>query len=367
MDFSLTDEQQAAVDLARQILTDRGVPERLTEVEAGEDRFDRELWTDLAKADLLGLCLPEGAGGGGFGFLEASLLLYEQGRSVTPIPWWSAMSAAMAIGRWGDEAQQQAWLPSFVDGSGILVTALSEADGVDPTAPAATAKAEGDGYVLHGAKTAVPFAHVATGVVLTALVDGEPSLFVVPLDGVSRARQDTFNHEPHFHLDLDGVKVGADARLSGGAEAVGWLVDRATVLVCAVAAGVAEHGLHITAEYATNRHQFERPIATFQAVGQRMADGFIDTEAVRLSMLQAATLLADEHPAAAEVAVAKFWASQGGSRVGHTGLHIHGGISIDLDYPIHRHFLWSKQLEFTLGSGNAQLASLGAYLADTPV
>jgi len=98
-----------------------------------------------------------------------------------------------------------------------------------------------------------------------------------------------------------------------------------------------------------------------------MADGFIDAEAIRLSMLQAATKLAAEVDATAEVAVAKFWASQGGSRVGHTGLHVHGGISIDLDYPIHRYFLWSKQLELTLGSGTEQLARLGAHLAATPV
>lgn len=369
MDFSLTDEQQAAVELARQILGDRGLPERLTEVEAGDDRFDRELWADLAKADLLGLCLPESAGGGGFGFLEAGLLLYEQGRSVTAVPWWSALSAALAIARWGTAGAQDAWLPGAVDGSIVLTTALAEADGVDPTAPAATAEAEGDGFILRGAKTAVPFAHVASAAVVAATLDGEASLFVVPLDaeGVGRERQDTFNHEPHFHVELDGVRVNADARLGGGAAAVCWLADRATVLVCAVAAGVADRGLRITAEYATNRHQFERPIATFQAVGQRMADGFIDAEAMRLTMLQAATVLADEHPATAEVAVAKFWASQGGSRVGHTGLHVHGGISIDLDYPIHRHFLWSKQLEFTLGSGNAQLARLGEHLADTPV
>ena len=98
-----------------------------------------------------------------------------------------------------------------------------------------------------------------------------------------------------------------------------------------------------------------------------MADGFIDVEAMRLTMLQAATKLADEADATAEVAVAKFWASLAGSRVGHTGLHVHGGISIDLDYPIHRHFLWSKQLEFTLGSGNAHLVRLGEHLADVPV
>lgn len=370
MDFALSDEQEAAVGLARQILEDRGAPERLTEVEAGDERFDRDTWGELAKADLLGLCLPEADGGGGYGYLEACLLLQEHGRTVVPIPWWSAMVASMAIARFGEDAQRARWLPGVIAGDTLVTLALAEPGNVDPLVPTATATASG-GWVLQGTKTAVPYAHVADAVVLPAHVVGtaEVGLFVVPLDtpGVSLARQDTFNHEPHFHVDLDGATLAEELLLVHGVDAARWVVDRATVAVGAVAAGVADRGLRITADYATNRHQFERPIATFQAVGQRMADGFIDAEAIRLSMLQAATKLAAEVDATAEVAVAKFWASQGGSRVGHTGLHIHGGISIDLDYPIHRYFLWSKQLELTLGSGTEQLARLGAHLAATPV
>ena len=83
-------------------------------------------------------------------------------------------------------------------------------------------------------------------------------------------------------------------------------------------------------------------------------------------VLQAATKLDREEPADNEVAVAKYWASYGGSRVGHAGLHVHGGISIDVDYPIHRYFLWSKQIEFTLGGGNQHLAAIGRRLADQP-
>lgn len=369
MDFSLTEEQEAAVGLVRTILEDRGTPERLTEVEAGEERFDRDTWAELAKADLLGLSLPESVGGGGFGFLEVCLVLQEQGRAVTPIPLWPCLSAALAIARFGTDDEQAAWLRGVVAGETILTTALGEATTNDPLAPTTTATASG-GWVLRGAKTAVPYAHVADAVVLAATIvgTGEVGLFVVPLDtpGLSQERQDTFSHEPTSHLEFDGVTLGEDALFAHGREAVQWLVDRATVAVCAVAAGVADKGLRITAEYATNRHQFERPIATFQAVGQRMADGFIDAEAIRLTMLQAATCLEAEADATAEVAVAKYWASQGGSRVGHTGLHVHGGISIDLDYAIHRYFLWSKQLELTLGSGAEHLSRVGTYLADVP-
>ncbi len=98
-----------------------------------------------------------------------------------------------------------------------------------------------------------------------------------------------------------------------------------------------------------------------------MADCYVDNEAIRLSMLLAASLLNAGAEADKEVAVAKYWASYSGSRVGHADLHLHGGISIDLDYPIHRYFLWSKQIEFQLGAAGPQLARIGAILADDPV
>jgi acyl-CoA dehydrogenase len=145
-----------------------------------------------------------------------------------------------------------------------------------------------------------------------------------------------------------------------------WTLARTTVALCAVASGCAQEAMRITAEYTTERKQFDRAIGTFQAVGQRMADCFIDNQAIELTMLQAATHLDEGRDDPAEVATAKFWAADGGNRVAHAVLHVHGGISIDLDYPIHRYFLWLKQIEFTLGAATPQLVTLGRHLADTP-
>lgn len=368
MDFGLTEEQHALVGLADQILTDRCTLERLAEVEAGAEWFDRDLWAELAKADLLGLPLPESIGGGGYGFLEACLLLERLGRVVAPLPLLPTLVASLTVGRFGTDEQRSRLLPGVVAGRDVLTTALPELD-ADPRDPQATATRHGDTWVITGVKTAVPAAHVASSMLVPATTDAsELAVFVVDPrgDGVSLARQDTFNHSPEFHVDLDR----AAAELLGGDDAregaVDWLVDRATVALCAIASGVAERGLRLTADYTIERKQFDRQIATFQAVGQRMADSFIDNEAVRLTMLQAATKLDREEPADKEVAVAKYWASWGGSRVGHAGLHVHGGISIDVDYPIHRYFLWAKQIEFTLGGGSQQLAGLGRRLAAEP-
>ena len=373
MDFALSEEQQAIVDLATQILTDMSAPERLREVEAGADWFHRDLWSELAKADLLGIALPESVGGGGFGFLEACLLLERQGRSVAPVPLVSTLVAALTVAEFGSADQQAAWLPSVVDGERILTVALNEI-GASPRDPQLGAVPEAGGWVLTGAKTAVPAVHLASAAVVPVLdPEGIVRLLVVPTDspGLTIGRQDTFNHEPQFHLEFSGVVVGPDAELRGtaanGQAPIDWVVDRATVGLCAIAAGVADAGMRLTAAYVIERKQFDRAIGTFQAVGHRMADCFVDNEAIRLSMLQAASLLDQGALADSEVAVAKYWTSYSGSRIGHAVLHLHGGISIDLDYPAHRYFLWAKQIEFQLGAAGPHLARLGGFLADEPV
>jgi len=373
MDFALSEEQQAIVDLGTQILTDMSAPERLREVENDVDWFHRDLWSELAKAGLLGIALPESVGGGGFGFLEACLLLERQGRSVAPVPLVSTMVASLAIAELGTADQQAAWLPGVVEGTTILTVALSEI-GSDARHPQLGAVPERGGWVLSGAKTAVPAMHLAGAVVVPATdPEGQVRIFVVPADspGLSIERQDTFNHEPQFHLDFEGVALGPEAELSGapagGQPAIDWIVDRAIVGLCAIASGVSEAGMRLTAAYVIERKQFDRAIGTFQAVGHRMADCYVDNEAIRLSMLLAASTLGQGAPADSQVAVAKYWASYSGSRVGHAVLHLHGGISIDLDYPAHRYFLWAKQIEFQLGAAGPQLARLGGFLADDPV
>jgi 3-oxocholest-4-en-26-oyl-CoA dehydrogenase beta subunit len=137
--------------------------------------------------------------------------------------------------------------------------------------------------------------------------------------------------------------------------------------LCALAIGVCEEALRMTAEYTKTREQFDRPIATFQAVGQRAADSYIDTEAIRLTAWQAAWRISEGLPAAHEAAIAKFWAAEGGQRVVHAAVHLHGGIGVDKDYPLHRYFLLAKQIELTLGGTTPQLLKLGAMLAAEPV
>jgi len=372
MDFSLTDEQRALADLAGEILKDRCALDRLKAIEASDDRYDRDLWAEFAKAGLLGAALPESAGGTGGGFIEMCLLLDQQGRQVAMLPLLSTLvSVAMPIARFGSADLQRRYLPGVVGGDTLLTAALIE-PGADSRAPVTRATTAGTGWRLTGVKAAVPMAHRAAAVLAPARTpDGQVGLFLVDprSSGVTLTRQEATNWEAHFRMDLDGVSVGAEALLgttTQGSEILNWIVDRTTVGLCTIASGACREAVRLTAEYASNRKQFDKPIAMFQAVGQRMADAYIDNEAVNLTMWQAATRLAADMPSAKEVLTAKFWAADGGNRIGHTGLHIHGGISIDVDYPIHRYFLWLKQIENTLGAASPQLAHLGELIAADP-
>jgi 3-oxocholest-4-en-26-oyl-CoA dehydrogenase beta subunit len=374
MDFGLTEEQEATRDLARQILSDRSTHERLKEIEAGGDGFDRDTWSELAKAGLLGIALPEDAGGSGLGFVALCQLLEEVGRTVSPVPVLpTVVLGALPIAQFGTDTQRQQYLPGVVEGDAVLTAALVET-GTDPLHPTTTARSDGDGWRVDGLKTLVPAGLIADRILVPAAAGDDGAIVVLIVDpnasGVTRERQDTTSGIPQARIELDGVHVTASDVLGdaeSGAAIVEWIVERANAAMCSVATGVCEQALHMTAEYTKTREQFERPIATFQAVGQRAADAYIDTEAIRLTALQAAWRLEEGLPAAAEVAVAKFWAADGGQRVVHAAQHLHGGIGVDRDYPLHRYFLWAKELELTLGGATPQLLTLGAILAAEPV
>ena len=149
-----------------------------------------------------------------------------------------------------------------------------------------------------------------------------------------------------------------------GHDSVRWAYERAVATQCALAVGVFARALELTAEYTKERKQFDVPIASFQAVAHRAADSFIDTEAVRLTAKQALWRLSVDMPASAEVATAKYWAAFGGQRVVHTAQHLHGGVGVDRDYPLHRYFLSAKEIELQLGGTTRQLLALGDIIAD---
>jgi acyl-CoA dehydrogenase len=355
MDFTLTEEQQAVADLAAQIFAGRATAQRVKEIEATADRVDRELWTELARANLLGIGLPEAMGGSGLDIVAVCALLEQQGRCVAPVPLWPTLVlAALPLAQFGTEAQRSAWLPGIVQGDVIGTAALEDLTEV-------VASEEPGGWRLSGTKLSVPAAHVASLMLVPA---GGRVFLVDPTGpGVTLERAEATNRSIVGHVVFDD----APGDPLGGAEVLPWLLPRALTGLCAIQVGVAEEAIRMAASYTSGRIQFGKPLSTFQGTALKAADAYIDTEAMRVTMWQAAWLLAgggDTADAAAAVEVAKWWAADAGQRVVHTTQHLHGGLGADVDYPIHRYFLWGKQNEDTLGGASAHLSQLGTLLAE---
>ena len=370
MDFSISEEQQAISDLTRQIFRDRVTHERLMELERG-DWYDLDLWADLAQANLPGVALPESVGGSGLGLLEVCAVLEEQGRAVAPVPLLPTLLLGGApIAQFGSETQQRRWLTPVTEEGAILTAALVELGSSDPTRPRVTARRDGATWRLDGEKQFVPAAHLASAILVPAQTgDGGVGVFVIAPDapGVELVRQKTFNHEPQSIVRLTGATVSGDDVLGDpneGAAIASFIRTRALLGLSAIQLGAAEEAMQRTATYTTERVQFGRPIATFQGVALRIADAYVDVQAMRATLTEAAWRVSEGLPADAEVASAKWWACRAGQRVVNASQHLHGGIGADTEYPIHRFCLWSKTLELTLGGASQQLAELGSMLGE---
>jgi 3-oxocholest-4-en-26-oyl-CoA dehydrogenase beta subunit len=370
MDFGLTEEQEAIRDLATRILTEQVTVERLNALDASEEWLDRQVWEELARSGVLGIALPTEVEGGGLDFLALHLVLEQVGATAAHVPIWPAIVlGALPVARFGTDAQRDL-VRSVARGETFLTAALGEDGRDDPLQPSTTAQRTDDGWRIDGLKTQVPIADLAQRVLVPARTAGNGvAVFVLDpaADGVTLTEQEVTSGWPMAELRLDGVEVGDDAVLGDdGTEVLRWLLPRAASGLASMQAGVCDKAVRLSAAYTSTREQFGRPVATFQAVGQRVGDAYIDAQGVQLTALQAAWLLANDLPADDEVAIAKFWAADAGHRVIHAAHHVHGGVGIDMEYELWRYFGLAKQIELTLGSGTQQLLALGRTLAVEP-
>jgi alkylation response protein AidB-like acyl-CoA dehydrogenase len=374
MDFTTTEAAADLGGLSRTITESVCTPEHQRELDGLDlgapparragGRFDRDLWAKLIEADILSAAMPESVGGGGFGVLEQAAVLTALGRQLAAVPYLeSVVLGAGALAKFGAEALQKDWAAPAVNGERIIAVALDGEMGDGPV----QATANTDAYKLTGSRTLVDYAPVADCFLVPAETDSGTKVFLVTAAdaGVTVTALDTTGHGSVGHLELQGVDVPAD-RVVGGDDVVAWLTTHGTLGRSAFQLGVLERALELTSEYAREREQFDRPIGSFQAVSSRLADGYIDIKGLRLTVTQAAWRLSEDLPADLEVNTAAFWAADAGHRVAHTTVHVHGGVGIDTDHPVHRYFLAAKQTEFAVGSATGQLLRIGRELADTP-
>jgi alkylation response protein AidB-like acyl-CoA dehydrogenase len=358
MDFDLGDDQLAVRAVAEDVLGRHADAKRLADVEAGKERFDRELWRQLAASGVLGLAVPENHGGDGLGVPEFVIALIEQGRRVPLVPLWeTVVLGAMPIARFGSRQQRDSWLPRVVDGSAVLTAALE---------PGAVRATGGDGtWSLTGTCVSVPAGHLADAVVVPAAPDGGAQrLFLVEAEQPGVSRQPFERTDRALSADLIFDAAAAEP-LDGGRDEdrCEWLRQRAWAGLAALQLGVSQESVRRAAAYMGERHQFGVPLATFQAVAHQAADCHIDTEAMEVTLWDAVWRLDTGRPAAAAVHVARWWAAEAGDRVARVVQHLHGGLGADITYPVHRYMLWSSQLANTLGSAAWHLGRIGEYVA----
>ncbi|WP_393080528.1 acyl-CoA dehydrogenase family protein [Streptomyces sp. LN704] len=391
MDFTFTEEQQAAVEAAGAVfggVAPDGVPSPALTAGAVADDFDRALWAKLADADLLSLLLDPAYGGAGLDAIALCLVLRESAKVLARVPLLESTAAAVVVQEYGGEATKAELLARAGRGEVVLTVAANGRTGHEPAERAVTARQDGDVWVLDGVQTAVAWAHGADLVVVPAHTDdGRTLLALVPRghEGTVLGEQISTTGERLGELRLESARI--PARQVIDAEGA-WerLRELLTTGTCALALGLGERVLAMTGAYTGKREQFGFPVATFQAVAVQAADRYIDLRAMEATLWQAAWRISTVAvgrgavgtgavdsgaggalPVAGDVAVAKIWASEGVRRVVQTAQHLHGGFGADTDCSLHRYHAWAKHLELTLGPAAAHEEALGDLLAAHPL
>ena len=365
MDFTQTEGQQDLARLTGEVCAKLVTAERLRELDTAEVRFDEALWRSLAETGVLAAALPESVGGSDLGVLEQTAILRELGKAVAAVPYlWSIVLGAGALSRWGDDTQREL-ASKAAAGETILTVALSEERNWEPHRPTTTATDDG-GWKLVGAKTVVPFAAQASRILVPATVSGKAAVFLVDpaAAGVRLAGQQVVDRSPEAELEFDGAPAELLGTVDEGAEILNWLLSQGWLGLAAQQLGTLERAVELVAEYGREREQFNRKIGSFQAVAQRLADGYIDLQGLRLAVTQAAWRVSEGLSADAEIHTAKFWAAEAGHRIAHTAVHVHGGVGIDRDHIVQCYFTAAKHNEFALGGGTDHLRALGTLLAE---
>ncbi|GGU58788.1 putative acyl-CoA dehydrogenase [Streptomyces albospinus] len=372
MDFTFTEEQQAAVEAAEAVFSDvapDSVPSPALTHGAVADDFDRTLWRKLADADLLSLPIAPEHGGAGLDPIALCLVLRESAKVLARVPLLESGAAALTLQKHATDGLRADVLPRIATGDLVITAAAAGRTGHDPAELATTARQDGTEWLLDGTHTAVPWAQTADRILLPAHTpDGHAVLALVPRThpGVSLAPQTSTNGERYAEVRLDSVRLGTRETITDPAA---WesLRNLLTTGTCALALGLGERVLAMTSDYTGKREQFGFPVATFQAVAVQTADRFIDLRAMEATLWQAAWRITTETagplPPAGDIAVAKIWAAEGVRRIVQTAQHLHGGFGADTDYPLHRYHAWAKQLELSLGPAAAHEEALGELLA----
>jgi len=361
MDFELNEDQRAIAEMAGSLMSDFCTDEYLRDWDLSGQAYMQQLWASCVETGLHALAIPETAGGSGLGMIELMQILDAQGGALAQVPLWRHQLAAATLAQFGGVAVAP-WVERAVAATGLLTLSL---DGLTNVRGIELhASPEADGWRLDGRIAALALAEQSNAALVLAQVAGQPRLVLVDLQQAGiRSVPGVMTHgEALADLQVEGVMLSSDQVLPGAA--LDWLAPRAIAALASLQLGVSAEQVHRTVAYVSERQQFNRSIGSFQAVQMSMADTHVQLEVLRSALWQLCYRLDAGLPAPSEALATAYLACEAGHRIGHTAQHVHGGIGVDLSYPIHRFLYWSRALSSALGGSSAILERLGDWLSD---
>ena len=337
MDFSPDEGQQAVADVVTSAL--------------GRDNS----WQALVDGGVVAFGVPERLGGDGLGLAEIAAALTEIGRHGNTSPAFATLGLGLVpLLDLASDEQQDRFLAGVATG-GVLTAALNEPGNSLPERPATRLTGSAGGLKLSGTKVGVPHAEQADWVLVTT--DGGVVVVSPKADGVTLTKTPTSNHSNEYVVTFDEVAVPEADVLGGTVQRVNQLVLAATG---AYAAGLVAGALRLTADYVANREQFGKPLSTFQTVAAQLAEVYIASRTISLASTSVIWRLSEGRDAAEDLDVLGYWVTSQAPPVMQLCHHMHGGMGMDIAYPMDSYYSTIKDLTRLLGGPSHRLDLVGA-------
>lgn len=357
MDFQLSEDQSAFADMAQSLFADYCTDDKLRAHDMSGAPFMQALWQQCVDAGLHGILVPESAGGLGLGMTELLAVLEQQGRALAQVPLWQQQVGVAALVRFAGQASAvDAVVQAAMQGALLAVSLES----VVASRGAPLQLRDGQ---LSGRLHAVALACQADVALVAAAADDE-GLRLVLVDlrerGVQRVpgMREDYCAVADLHFAATPVLAVLDGR------ALEWVSEHAIASLASLQQGATHEQLRRTVQYVSERRQFDRPIGTFQLVQGQMADGYMLAQAQRTALCQLVWRLDQHQPCAPQAHSVRVQSNALGLEVSRVAQHVHGGMGVDVTYPMHRFMFWGRAMAVELGSAEHHLEALGQWLAD---
>jgi alkylation response protein AidB-like acyl-CoA dehydrogenase len=353
MDVLFNETEELLRKSAREMLEIESPAQLVREMEVDPQGYSPDLWKKMAELGWLGMAIPEAYGGQELGLTYLGIVAEELGRAVSPVPFHSTMTAALAITADGTDEQRQRILPLVNDGKAILTWAFTEDDPrLIPSAIKLEAKSDGSDFVLSGTKRFVEFARAADHCLVACRTksgtNGEDGISLLLVDmrayGIGYSPLNTQAKDSIADVTFKDVRVpqaNVVGTLHAGWPAVQQMLDRGTALICAQMAGAARKTLELAVEYAKHRVAFGRPIGSFQTIAHTLADMLIWVDGAELLTYEALWRLENGLDATAEVSQAKAFCSEKCLATARNANVVHGGLALTAELNLN---LWFRRI-----------------------